>query len=71
PAETMGHPLVKRLPQNPPSRDLIVDQWYLVKTHLISREWASWFSEQCALKARFEALTGPRDRSVLVYHYGT
>jgi hypothetical protein len=36
---------------------------------LVTPEYQAWFAENCELEARFESLTGPIDRSVLVYRY--
>ena len=40
-----------------------------MEARLISPTYKTWFAEHCALRATFEALTGPVNRSVLVYEY--
>jgi 4-amino-4-deoxy-L-arabinose transferase-like glycosyltransferase len=67
PGETMGHPLVQGMPAQPPATLPELDQWYVVEAGLITDEYAAWFAECCELRGSFEARTGPKDRSVLVY----
>jgi hypothetical protein len=43
--------------------------WYVVEAKLVTPEYQVWFNENCELQARFEARTGPIDRSVIVYRY--
>ncbi len=70
PAETMGHPLVERLPAQPRAEaKRLRDQWFVVKSTHLSPEWREWFADHCTLTGEFEAHTGPRDRTLLVYHY--
>jgi hypothetical protein len=68
PGETMGHPLVQSVPMHPPSELPKSDQWYVMEAGLITPEYAAWFAAYCELWGSFEARTGPKDRSVLVYH---
>ena len=67
PAETMGSTLVQRLPSHPPEEAGATDRWYVVEAKAVPEEFQRWFAQQCTLKAKFEAHTGPQDRSVLVY----
>ncbi|OHB66338.1 MAG: hypothetical protein A2V70_10095 [Planctomycetes bacterium RBG_13_63_9] len=67
PADTMGNVLVKGLPKQPSAQEPSVDQWYVVKQRGMSDEYARWLDAHCELKDRFEARTGPVDRSVLLY----
>jgi hypothetical protein len=69
PGETMGHPLVRSVPMSPPTTIPESDEWYVVEAGLITAEYAAWFAARCELKGCFEARTGPKDRSVLVYHF--
>jgi uncharacterized membrane protein len=58
--------VVKSIPSHP--TDLCDSGcWFVVEAKLVSPEYEAWFSEHCSLRARFEAMTGPIDRSVLVY----
>jgi len=66
PALIMGHPRVQHLPPHPVTPELGTEHWYVVDTH-IPQVYASWFATHCTLEKRFEAQTGPIDRSVLVY----
>jgi hypothetical protein len=61
--------VVNDLPLHPgtPPEDRGV--WYVVEAKVVSPEYRTWFAERCALRARFESLAGPIDRSVLVYQY--
>jgi hypothetical protein len=67
PGETMGHPLVKRLPQQPPAGPAGRDEWYVVEGKVLEGGYPAWLAGHCELQGRFEARTGPVDRSVLVY----
>ena len=67
PGETMGHPLVTPVPRQPPADAPTVDQWYVVEAGSITPQYAAWFAAQCEQRGRFEAHSGPRDRSVLLY----
>lgn len=68
PGETMGNPRVRMLPRQPPSRSLAKDQWYVVEISVLSPEYRLWFNEHCKLEASFAAKSGPKDRTILVYH---
>lgn len=57
--------VVRSLPKNPV--DLPGGGVYVVEPRGLSPEYRDWFAERCELKARFEAQTGPADRSVCVY----
>lgn len=67
PAETMGHPLVQPLPEQPPPEGDARQRWYVVEAKVVPPVYRAWFEAQCELKAQFKARTGPQDRSVLVY----
>jgi hypothetical protein len=67
PGETMTTPLVKGLPNQPPTAASGREEWFVVEAKVLSGEYRTWLAEHCQLKGRFEAWTGPVDRSVLVY----
>jgi hypothetical protein len=70
PGKTMNSPLVEYLPQDPPMEEPAMEQWYIVRAgHFVTQKYAQWFSKYCTLDAKFEAKTGPIDRSLLLYHY--
>jgi hypothetical protein len=69
PAQIMEDRRVHGPLRSPPTQDPGNDQWYVVEAHMVSRANASWFAAHCTLEKRFEAHTGPMDRSLLVYHY--
>jgi 4-amino-4-deoxy-L-arabinose transferase-like glycosyltransferase len=58
--------VVKMAPQN--HADTGEDSWHVVETKVLTPEYRGWLENHCTLQARFEAKTGPIDRSVLVYH---
>jgi hypothetical protein len=68
PEANMGHPLVKPLPARPPETATHRDRWFVVEVAVLPQEYARWLAEHCQLKGLFEARTGPKDRSILVYH---
>jgi hypothetical protein len=43
------------------------DQWYVIPEFELSVQQRTWFNSHCALRATFDARTGPRDRSLFVY----
>jgi uncharacterized membrane protein len=67
PGQTMGHPLVRGVPSQPPQTRLRQASWYLVQTSHISAEYDRWFHTVCKLQDRFKASAGPIDRSIVVY----
>jgi hypothetical protein len=67
--QTMGHPLVQLLPEQLPEQEVLGERWYLVEAGHVSREYESWLERNCDVVARFEARTGPVDRTVSVYHH--
>jgi hypothetical protein len=67
PGETMGHPLVRYLPPEPPSDAAVADQWFVVERGSLPPQYADWLAAHCELRGVFEAWSGPKDRSVLVY----
>jgi predicted membrane-bound mannosyltransferase len=67
PAQTMRSSVVRLLPPQPPSRPPQVAQWYVVEARIVPLAYRLWFAEHCVLRARFDAWTGPRDRTVLVH----
>jgi hypothetical protein len=69
PGETKGNPLVQMVPTDPPTHGPVKDQWYIVEVDHISPKYQAWLESHCVLTAAFEAHTGPRDRTVCVYHY--
>ena len=69
PADTMDHPLVKRLLFQPPEEKQIHDRWILIKSNYITNEYADWLEKKCTIKKRLDSTIGPFDRwSILVYH---
>lgn len=64
-AETMGNPLVRNLPLEPPAGQ--AEQWFVVEVSVISREYLSWLDQHCEVRARFEARSGPKDRTLVIY----
>ena len=59
--------VVSSLPEEP--IDVRGRAWYVVEAKTISPEYRRWFDENCTLEARFEAKTGPINRSVYVYQH--
>jgi hypothetical protein len=43
------------------------DQWYVIPAFELNAQQRNWFGSHCALRATFDARTGPRDRSLYVY----
>lgn len=69
PGETMGHPLVQPIPRPRPAAEPPDEQWYVVEASIVPEGYGRWFADRCVLEGRYEAKTGPKDRSVLIYHY--
>lgn len=69
PSHPEGHRLVSAVSPHPEAPTNPRGCWYIVEAKLISPEYESWFAAHCVLRARFESLTGPIDRSVLVYEF--
>jgi len=59
---------VRGLPPKP-SYPPVDEQWYVVEADHVSAEYLTWLEENCVRKAQFEARTGPRDRTITVYHH--
>lgn len=51
----------------PPSETNPNGDWFVIEAKLVPQAYQSWFESCCTLRARFEAATGPIDRTVLVY----
>lgn len=69
PAETMGHPIVKRANFSPPPVDPKADRWFLIKPNYIDADYAAYFNKFGVLKRRFDSSIGPLDQwSLLIYH---
>lgn len=68
PGRTMGHRLVRGVPDDLTSREAVGDEWYLLKASQVPDDSRAWFSENCVRVAEFEARTGPVNRTVLVYY---
>ena len=47
------------------------EEWYLMPAFEITPAYAQYFRARCRFETEFRANTGPRDRSVKVYHCGT
>jgi 4-amino-4-deoxy-L-arabinose transferase-like glycosyltransferase len=69
PGQTKPDSLVQMVPAAPSQSAPSRSQWYVVEAGHISDEYQAWLDKECALKAAFEAHTGPRDRTVRVYEY--
>jgi hypothetical protein len=69
PAKTWHSGLVTRLPAAPPPSLPEEEQWFVLEAKTIPEPYGQWLSKHASLEARYEAKTGPIDRSVLVYHY--
>jgi hypothetical protein len=63
----MSQSRVQGLRSSPPS-DGGEDQWFVVERDEMPRRLNTWLSEKCVVAARFEARSGPKDRTVSVYH---
>jgi hypothetical protein len=68
-AETMGHPVVRQLPKQPPAEPPAGETWYVVEVSSISPEYLVWLDRHAEPVYTAEARTGPKDRTVRVYHY--
>jgi hypothetical protein len=68
PGETMNNPFVREAPERPPSPPCEFDQWYVVESGHMTPAFESWLHNSCTVRATFPARTGPRDRSIHVYH---
>jgi hypothetical protein len=71
PAETLSTTLVKRVQSvDPPPRENehSVDRWFLLEASMISAELVPWLAHHCVLKAKFDARSGPKDRTVLIFY---
>ncbi len=69
PGETMGHPRVKNVGGQPPASPPAREQWYVVEMSSVSPPVAAWLVRECEETARVEARTGPKDRTVTIFHY--
>jgi uncharacterized membrane protein len=69
PAQTKMDPLVQMIPQAPPAQAPLGQQWYVVEAGHVTPAYEAWLSSHCTLVTRFEARTGPRDRTLRIYHY--
>ena len=67
PHKPWGIPGYKACPDRPPYRTHTSNSGTLLEAGVVSKEYAAWFAAHCTLAKRFEAQTGPVDRSVLVY----
>jgi hypothetical protein len=71
PREPETYRIVQLIPERPKMSASTQGAWYVVEAKLVSPEYRTWFATNCELKARFESMTGPIDRSVLVYQQKT
>jgi predicted membrane-bound mannosyltransferase len=69
PRQPETYHVVEYLPDHPAPPAADRAGWYVVEAKVVSPEYESWFAKHCELRARFDAHTGPIDRSVLVYQY--
>jgi predicted membrane-bound mannosyltransferase len=68
PEATQGQALVK-LPTVPASEATLErDQWYAIPAFEITASLQTWLSSHCTLRVDFPARTGPRDRTLRVFH---
>jgi hypothetical protein len=58
---------VQRVTKEPPPNPGPGVTWYVVYARQITPPYEPWFAAHCRLLAKFEAATGPADRSVLIY----
>jgi hypothetical protein len=59
---------VQMLPDKPPE-GTAPEQWYVIEVGHASQEYEEWLAHNCTERARFESRTGPRDRTVVIYHH--
>lgn len=69
PDATMTDRLVQRAPEVPPTDNLAGDQWYVMEAGAATPELARWLEADCERVAYFAASTGPKDRTISIYHY--
>jgi hypothetical protein len=69
PRDPESYAVVQKIPRRPSAEKPDRERWYLIEARLVSPEYKAWFAQHCTFRARFEATTGPIDRSVLVYQY--
>jgi 4-amino-4-deoxy-L-arabinose transferase-like glycosyltransferase len=69
PGETKAHPLVQMIPDAPPYILPTQEQWYVVESGHLTAELQDWLDRNSREEVSFEARTGPRDRTVHIYHY--
>lgn len=69
PGQTMDNLLVRGVRKHPSDSAHLADEWYVVESGQVSPDWQSWLENCCTLTASFVARTGPKDRTVFVYHY--
>jgi uncharacterized membrane protein len=69
PGETMDSRLVRMLPDDPPASPPEREQWYVVEAGHASPQFETWLAARCTLEAEFAARTGPRERTVRMFHY--
>jgi dolichyl-phosphate-mannose-protein mannosyltransferase len=60
---------VHQLPPAPPATAPEFPQWYVVEAGHVTAEYRLWLLDNCTVLTRFEAHTGPYDRTLTVYHY--
>ena len=61
----MGHPVVRQLSTQPPDGEA----WYVVEVSSVAPESLAWLDRHAEPMYTAEARTGPKDRTVRVYHY--
>jgi hypothetical protein len=59
---------IRSLPPQPPAQP-VGEQWYVIEAGQAPAEYVAWLEEHCERKSQFEARTGPRDRTITVYHH--
>jgi 4-amino-4-deoxy-L-arabinose transferase-like glycosyltransferase len=69
PDMTMGNPLVRMLPDEPPGSGSVGETWYVIEAGHASPQLGTWLDRACSREASFAAYTGPRDRTIMVYRY--
>ena len=67
PDATWTYPLVRSSRRQTMANRSDTSVWYIVEAGHINPEEATRYEGQCELKARFEAQTGPIDRSVMIF----
>ncbi len=69
PSATIDQSIVKDLPPRPSEKPVESEEWFVVENDEIPQAYVKWFAQECVLAAKFEARTGPKDRTIFVYRH--